>query len=201
MISFRRMTPADQPALMAIASRICDGTSYLPAVFDAWVADPEGEFTAVLLNGRLIGCAKLSFLTPRDAWFEGLRKDPDVTAKGIATAVSTVPGRALAGRADLASIRFSTDVKNLASITANERMGFVRCLTLSCKVWSRKPHGARGAPRRGGGGRGLPFAGSRTPPWRPRSWKATGTLMQPTGSCPTDGAPCRTRGSCSHRGT
>jgi hypothetical protein len=45
---------------------------------------------------------------------------------------------ALAGRADLASIRFSTDVKNLASITANQRMGFVRCLTLSCKVWTGK---------------------------------------------------------------
>lgn len=136
MIGFRRMTPADKPALTAIASRIWEGTDYLPAVFDAWVADPEGEFTAVLLDGRIIGCAKLSFLTPRDAWFEGLRKDPDATAKGVTTAVSARFLAALAGRVGLASIRFSTYVKNLASITANERMGFVRCLTLSCKVWT-----------------------------------------------------------------
>ena len=138
MFSFRRMTPADKPALMAIAARIWDGTDYLPAVFEDWVADPAGEFTAVLLNGRIVGCGKLTFLTPVDAWFEGLRKDPDLAEKGVTTAVTAYFLSKLAGRRDLASIRFSTYVKNLASITANERHGFRRLLTLSCKTWNAK---------------------------------------------------------------
>ncbi len=136
MFAFRRMTPADKPALMAIAARIWDGTDYLPAVFDEWVADAAGEFTAVILDGRIVGCGKLTFLTPVDAWFEGLRKDPDLAEKGVTAAVTSYFLSKLAGRRDLASIRFSTYVKNLASITANERQGFSRYLALSCKTWN-----------------------------------------------------------------
>jgi hypothetical protein len=132
------MTPADKPALAAIAARIWDGTDYLPAVFDEWVADSAGEFTAVILDGRIVGCGKLTFLTPVDAWFEGLRKDPDLAEKGVTTAVTSYFLSKLAGRKDLASIRFATYVRNLASITANERMGFRRCLALSCKTWNAK---------------------------------------------------------------
>jgi hypothetical protein len=138
VFTFRRMTPADKPVLVAIAARIWDGTDYLPAVFDEWVADTEGEFAAVLLDGRIVGCGKLTFLTRTDAWLEGLRKDPDLTEKGITAAVTTHFLEGLAARKDLASIRFATYVRNLASITANERMGFRRYLTLSCKAWSGK---------------------------------------------------------------
>jgi hypothetical protein len=138
VFTFRRMTPADKPALVAIAARIWDGTDYLPAVFDEWVADAAGEFTAVILDGRIVGCGKLTFLTPVDAWFEGLRKDPDLAEKGVTAAVTSYFLSRLAGRRDLASIRFSTYVRNLASITANERMGFRRHLTLSCKTWNAK---------------------------------------------------------------
>jgi hypothetical protein len=138
VFTFRRMTPADKPALMAIAARIWDGTDYLPAVFDEWVADTAGEFTAVILDGLLVGCGKLTFLTPVDAWFEGLRKDPDLAEKGVTAAVTSYFLSKVAGRRNLASIRFSTYVRNLASITANERQGFHRCLTLSCKTWNAK---------------------------------------------------------------
>jgi hypothetical protein len=153
--TIRRMTPADKPALMAIAARIWDGTDYLPAVFDDWVADREGEFAAVLLGGRLVGCGKLTFLTPADAWFEGLRKDPDLAEKGVTTAVSAHFLRALAGRAGLRSIRFSTYVRNLASITANERMGFRRVITLSCKTWTGKREELQATRGAAAGDRGL----------------------------------------------
>lgn len=152
--TIRRMTPADKPALMAIAARIWDGTDYLPAVFDDWVADRAGEFAAVLLGDRLVGCGKLTFLTPVDAWFEGLRKDPDLAEKGVTTAVSAHFLRALAGRPGLRSIRFSTYVRNHASITANERMGFRRYATMSCKTWAGKKEelqATQGAPAGSGG--------------------------------------------------
>ena len=47
----RPMRPGDKPAMVDIASRIWDGTDYLPFVFDDWLADPDGEFAAATLGG------------------------------------------------------------------------------------------------------------------------------------------------------
>jgi hypothetical protein len=129
------MLPADKSALLDIASRIWEGSDYLPGVFDEWVADTRGEFAAVLMDGRLAGCGKLTFLTETDAWLEGLRKDPRVSEPGLGRAVSEHFLRFLAARPGLTSIRFSTYVNNRASIAVNERMGFKVRTTLSVKAW------------------------------------------------------------------
>ena len=134
MFAIRRMTPADRPAMIDISSRIWEGRDYLPIVFDDWVADSKGAFLAVTLDGRLVGCAKLTFLTPTDVWFEGLRKDPRVKEPGLGQTVARHVLSDLAARRDLTSIRFSTGVRNLASITLNERVGFRRILALSYKT-------------------------------------------------------------------
>ena len=136
MFTVRRMTPSDKPAMMEIASRIWEGNDYLPAVFDAWVADASGEFVAVLLEGRLVGCGKLTFFTPADAWLEGLRKDPLVNVKGCARAVFECFAAGLASRKGLASVRFSTYALNPGSVGANERLGFRRRTVLSLKAWA-----------------------------------------------------------------
>ena len=60
----RPMRPGDKPAMVDIASRIWDGTDYLPFVFDDWIADADGEFAAATLGGRVVGCGKLSFPAP-----------------------------------------------------------------------------------------------------------------------------------------
>ncbi len=129
------MTPGDKPDILGIASRIWEGTDYLPAVFDEWVSDRQGEFTAVLLGGRVVGCAKLTFLTATDAWLEGLRKDPRVSERGLGRAVVDYLLSRLARRADLTSVRFATYVKNRASIVTNERAGFRVRTVLSVKAW------------------------------------------------------------------
>ncbi len=152
----RRMTAQDKPAMLAIASRIWEGTDYLPGVFDAWVADRQGEFTAVLLDGRVVGCAKLTFLTPTDAWLEGLRKDPRVSERGLGGAVvEHLLGR-LAPRTDLTSVRFSTYVKNRASIVTNERVGFRLRTALSVKAWEGSREQLQGRLDPGETGRGPP---------------------------------------------
>jgi len=131
----RPMTPADKPAVLAIAAQMWEGSDYLPGVFDEWLADRNGEFAAVDLDGALVGCGKLTFLTPTDAWLEGLRKDPGVRRKGLGAAVAAHFFSRLAGRGDLTSLRFSTYVNNLASISLNERLGFRRRTVLSSKAW------------------------------------------------------------------
>ncbi len=49
----RPMTPADTPAILAIASRPWEGSDYLPWVFDDWIADRDGEFVAALHDGQV----------------------------------------------------------------------------------------------------------------------------------------------------
>ena len=107
MFAVRRMTSADKPAVMAFSSRIWEGRDYLPRVFDAWLADGDGEFDAVLLDGKVVGCGKLTFFTPVDAWLEGLRKDPSVQEKGLGRALALHFFTLLAARPGLASVRFS----------------------------------------------------------------------------------------------
>jgi RimJ/RimL family protein N-acetyltransferase len=129
------MTSADKPAVMAFSSRIWEGRDYLPRVFDAWLADGDGEFDAVLLDGRVVGCGKLTFFTPVDAWLEGLRKDPSVQEKGLGRALALHFFTLLAARPGLLSVRFSTSTRNRASITTNERLGFQRRMTLTRMSW------------------------------------------------------------------
>jgi RimJ/RimL family protein N-acetyltransferase len=135
VFTLRRMEPADKPAMTEISSRIWDGTDHVPRRFDEWVADREGEFTAVLLDGRLVGCGKLTFFTPAHAWLEGLRKDPRVTEPGLARAVTRRLLASVAARGGISSVRFSTYVDNQASIAVNEAMGFRRAAVLSRKTW------------------------------------------------------------------
>jgi RimJ/RimL family protein N-acetyltransferase len=148
MFTIRRMTAEMKPAMMEISSRIWEGSDYLPAVFDEWVSDREGEFAAVLLGDRLVGCGKLTYLTPVDAWLEGLRKDPRVEEKGVAEAVARHFLSRLAARRNLASVRFSTYMKNAASKGVHERMGFALRTRLSLKAWegTREQLAARHPP-------------------------------------------------------
>ena len=135
VFALRRMAAADKPAMLSISSRIWEGTDYLPAVFDEWVRDEVGEFTAVLVGKRVVGCAKLTFLTPTDAWLEGLRKDPGVSHRGLGRVVVEHLLDVLAARGNLTSVRFSTYVKNRASRVTNERAGFRLRNALSIKAW------------------------------------------------------------------
>jgi hypothetical protein len=128
------MTMADKPAMLEICSRIWEGTDYLPAVFDQWVADTDGEFAAAVLDGKLAGCGKLTYLTASDAWLEGLRKDPRVRETGLGEAVARYFLGRLAARPRLASVRFSTYIGNKKSIAANEKVGFRRRTALSVKA-------------------------------------------------------------------
>ena len=137
------MAASDKPAVLSIASRTWGGTDYLPAVFDHWVRDEAGEFTAVLAGDQVVGCAKLTFLTPTDAWLEGLRKDPLVSSRGLGRVVVEHLLDVLSARGDLTSIRFSTYVKNLPSRITNERAGFRFRNALSIKGWEGSPAALR----------------------------------------------------------
>lgn len=142
---FRPIEPSDRPALEAIARQTWSGSDYLPYVMDDWMRDPRGEFTAVTVDGRFVGCGKLSFTTPTDAWLEGLRKDPASPHKGVASAVTSYFLSRLRTRTDITSIRFATYFDNTASIASAEKLGFRRAAVFSWKCLEGKTDRIPGA--------------------------------------------------------
>jgi RimJ/RimL family protein N-acetyltransferase len=131
--SFRPVRADDKPAVQAICAKIWDGDDYLPKLFDTWLADPAGAFTACLYDGRLVGCAKLSFLAPGHAWLEGLRKDLDAPLKGVGQALARNHLARLATLPELCSVRFATYAADRASIALNEKLGFRRIATATMR--------------------------------------------------------------------
>jgi len=129
------MTAADKPAMMEISALILEGNDYLPTVFDAWWRTGMGSFAAVLLGDGWSAAASSHSLRPPMRGLEGLRKDPRVTEKGLAESLGRALPGMLADRPGLASVRFSTYVKNAASIDANERWASLLRTRLSLKTW------------------------------------------------------------------
>ena len=81
---FRKVTTSDWPAIEEITRHTWDGGDYIPQVFDEWLADESGAFLAADWEGRLVAIGKVTFLTPGEAWLEGLRVAPDMRGRGIA---------------------------------------------------------------------------------------------------------------------
>ncbi len=145
--AFRPVVPEDRPALRAIAAKTWEGSDYLQQVLDEWIADRDGVFLAATLGGRVVGCGKITFLTPVDAWLEGLRKDPEVSEPGMAAALAVHALRVVAARPTIASLRFATYVGNVASRKANERIGFRLRDAFSWKSWDRTGEELAALPR------------------------------------------------------
>lgn len=130
---FRKMTLSDKPKILEICSRIWEGNDFIPELFDEWVKDSKGEFTAVLHEGRIIGCSKLTFLTDHDAWLQGLRKDQDCKVKGVGEAVTHYYLDKLKHYDNLKSIRFAAYFKDPKSVSAARKCGFVKVKSFSWK--------------------------------------------------------------------
>jgi RimJ/RimL family protein N-acetyltransferase len=131
--TYRRMAQKDKPEILKISSKIWEGNDFLPSCFDGWVKDKRGEFTAILHDGSLIGCCKMTFFTPTDVWFQGLRKDIDLEIKGVTEAVTRYYLRKLKAYENLTSVRFSAYFREPASVKAAEKCGFRKQRSFSLK--------------------------------------------------------------------
>lgn len=110
-LTFRRAVPEDKPAVLAICAQIWEGDDYIPEVWDAWIADPYGQFSVVELDGKVVGLGKLTRLTPSEWWLEGLRVDPAYQGQGIGRFLHE-QGVALADRLGKGVLRFATSSAN-----------------------------------------------------------------------------------------
>ena len=101
---------------------------YIKDVFDDWLADPRGEFTAAVIDGEVVGIAKLTDMGDDEWWFEGLRIDPAYRRQGIAASLSRYHVD-LAKRLGGKVIRYMTGGGNVGSQAIGARAGFEHIIT------------------------------------------------------------------------
>jgi GNAT superfamily N-acetyltransferase len=102
-----------------------DAGDYIHYVYDAWLRDRTGRFMVAVDEpaGAIVAIDKLSFFSPGEAWFEGLRVSPAYRGRGIAAHFQR---RMLdeAERLGAKSVRFLTLARNLAVHKMAFRDGF-----------------------------------------------------------------------------
>ncbi|HZY46083.1 MAG TPA: GNAT family N-acetyltransferase, partial [Anaerolineae bacterium] len=105
-----------------------DEDDYIQFVFDDWLYDPRGEFTAVESNGQCVAIAKLTDIGSNEWWFEGLRVDPEARGQGIGEELNRYQvdlARKLGGK----TIRYMTASDNVGSLVIGSKAGFEHVLT------------------------------------------------------------------------
>ena len=122
-VTIRPARAEDRDAVMAIAAQIWEGNDYLPQVWDAWLADREGQLVVATLGGRPVAVGKLTRLGPEEWWLEGLRVDPAHQGQGIARQVHAHLVE-LAEQRGRGVLRFGTGSYNQAVHHLAVRTGF-----------------------------------------------------------------------------
>jgi GNAT superfamily N-acetyltransferase len=97
MFELRRATPADRAAVGALCARL-DPRDYLPAAWDAWLADATAEMLVATHRGAIVGCLYAAVVAPGQVFSQGLRILPEHRRLGVATALMAAQTRRLAAR-------------------------------------------------------------------------------------------------------
>jgi len=129
-LTFRPVRPEDKDRISAFTFNTWGDNEddYIKDVYDDWVADPRGEFTAVVLAGKVVGIAKLTDMGGHEWWFEGLRIDPAYRRQGIAGEFNRYHVT-LAKRLGGKVIRYMTGGGNVGSQAIGARAGFEHIIT------------------------------------------------------------------------
>ena len=134
-VHLRLATEADRSRIVEISSQIWDGHDYIPELLEEWLSDAAGEVVGAVINDRLVGFARRTWLAPGLAWFEGIRTDAAYRGRGVGRAITEyLIDRARATGA--IRISLSTYIENKASIHIIESYGFERVATF---VYRERP--------------------------------------------------------------
>jgi GNAT superfamily N-acetyltransferase len=85
--TLRDATLEDKAQVLQFTANTWEFGDYIEHVYDDWLADATGRFIVLeeQATGRIAAIDKLSFQSPEEAWFEGLRVNPDFRGHGLAT--------------------------------------------------------------------------------------------------------------------
>ncbi|GEM_PF-1302003 len=114
-MQFRPLKPEDKEDALAIASETWDGEDYIHLIWDEWLNEEEGEFTAILSGGELVGYGKYTVLSPGEAWLHGARIKKEHRGSGLGSALLEYFLKK-AKNDNMEAVRYAAHASNKASI-------------------------------------------------------------------------------------
>ena len=142
--TYRDARPSDRDEVLAFTANTWEHGDYISFVYDDWLADTSGRFLVIEdeQTGRIAAIDKLTMLSPREAWFEGLRVREEFRGRGLATHVQRyMIGEAR--RVGARTVRFITRTGNTPIHLAGYRDGFRQIAMVRGFVW-KSPQGIAG---------------------------------------------------------
>jgi GNAT superfamily N-acetyltransferase len=123
----RRAEATDKDQVLAFCEHTFDWGDYLHLVWDDWLADETGPLLVATADGQPVGVAKVTLVTPTEAWLQGLRIHPAYRRRGLAWQfqrhcldVARELGASMA--------RLATSAKNAPIHKMTERVGMRRAV-------------------------------------------------------------------------
>lgn len=129
MIIFRKLNHDDYEDILDISKYIWDGLDYLPQLFHNWV-DDKGIFLGAIdtsNNNKVVAVAKLSILSDRSGWLEGLRVHINYRGQKLAKQLTEIlikEAKKLLNIGTINKIAFSTHLSSIESRTMMESFNF-----------------------------------------------------------------------------
>ena len=80
----RQARATDKERVLTFCEHTFDWGDYLHLAWDDWLADEEGPLLVATLDEEPVGVAKVSLVTPTEAWLQGLRVHPAYRLRGLA---------------------------------------------------------------------------------------------------------------------
>jgi GNAT superfamily N-acetyltransferase len=143
--AIRPARPLDKGFVLAFCAHTFDWGDYLPLVWDMWLSDDRGPLLVATENAVPVGVAKVTLLTPTEAWLEGLRVDPRCRRHGMASQFQT-RCLELARQMGARVARLATGSQNWAVRKTAERAGMCHVasfLPLEASALSAREEGCR----------------------------------------------------------
>ena len=123
MLTIRPATMDDREAVLAFCRDTFDWGDYIEYVYDDWLNSGHGELAVALFEERPVGISHVLYLSEHEAWFEGLRVDPDFRGKGVAKALTNYIRAGCFARGITVGRAFIEE-SNVASQSLSTKAGF-----------------------------------------------------------------------------
>lgn len=112
----------DEPFIKEFTRNTFSWGDYVGDAFSEWLNEP-GEVLVAEFQGQIVGVTHVSYLSPSEAWFEGIRVHPGFRRMGIGTLLSRASIKAARGHGCTVA-RCAIDSDNTASSELAKQLGF-----------------------------------------------------------------------------
>lgn len=121
-IIIRNGRKEDEPFIKEFTRNTFSWGDYVGDAFSGWLNEP-GEVLVAEFQGQIVGVTHVSYLSPTEAWFEGIRVHPGFRRMGIGMLLSRASIKA-AREHGCTVARCAIDSTNTASSGLAKRLGF-----------------------------------------------------------------------------